>query len=245
MKPVLVLRHVPYEGLGLLADVLRAEHLTYSYLDMYEEPPRHLDVTRLGGLVVLGGPMNADETDKYPYLAHELEWIREAVQRNLPVLGVCLGAQLLAKALGARVYAAPQKEIGWFSVDMTGAAGDDPLLSACQTRETVFQWHGDTFDLPEGAVWLARSEVAPHQAFRFGRCAWGLQFHVELTPAELDLWLREPDMCGETAHLDLHASEEIERRAATEFPRLNELGRRMLTPFAVLCRELRKAEREE
>jgi GMP synthase (glutamine-hydrolysing) len=237
MKPVLVLRHVPYEALGLLADVLREQHLAYSYLDMFEAPPRHIDVTRLSGMVVLGGPMNADETDKYPFLAHEIEWIQQAVGSGLPVLGVCLGSQLLAKALGARVYPAARKEIGWLMIDMTEAAGDDPLFAACKPTETVFQWHGDTFDLPEGATWLARSDVVPHQAFRFGRCAWGLQFHVELTPVEFDMWLREPDMCGEMDRLEGIDGDEIERRAEKELPRLLDLGRRLLTPFAALCRE--------
>ncbi|MEQ8789354.1 MAG: type 1 glutamine amidotransferase [Pirellulaceae bacterium] len=236
MKPVLVLRQVPHEGLGLLAEVLREHHVAYSYLDLFDDPPHHVDVSRLSGLVILGGPMNADQTDEHPFLAHEVQWIGEAVGRGLPVLGICLGSQLLAKALGASVYAAERKEIGWCTVEMTEAAGDDPLLATCGPRETVFQWHGDTFDLPPGATWLARSDVAPNQAFRFGRSVWGLQFHIELTPVEFDMWLREPGMCGEIAHLDYVDGDEIERRAVDEFPRLQQLGRRILSPFAALCR---------
>jgi GMP synthase (glutamine-hydrolysing) len=236
MKPILVLRHVPHEGPGLLADLLREAGLTYSYLDLYDNPPRQLDVSRLAALVVMGGPMNVDETARHPFLAHELEWIRAAVQSHLPVLGICLGAQLLAKALGARVYPAARKEIGWHEIELTEAAAGDPLFAACGPRETVFQWHGDTFDLPAGAVCLAQSAAAPQQAFRYGRSAWGLQFHIEITPALLDLWLREPGMCAELAGTAEADAGKIRSRAADEFPRLDRLGRRMLAPLVALCR---------
>ena len=236
MKPILVLRHVPHEGLGLIADLLREAGLTYSYLDLFDNPPRHVDVSRLAALVVMGGPMNVDETVKHSYLAHELEWIRAAVLSGLPVLGICLGSQLLAKALGARVYAAERKEIGWYEIELLSAAADDPLLGDCRPRETVFQWHGDTFDLPEGSAWLARSDDAAHQAFRYGAQAWGLQFHVELTPQVLDLWLREPGMCAELERLSYIDRDEIRRRAELEFPQLMRLGRNALSSFVELCR---------
>lgn len=235
MKPVLVVRHVPHEGLGLLSELLREAHLAYSYLDMFDAPPRHVDVSRLAAMVVMGGPMNVDQTDRFPHLAHEVEWIREAVQTGLPVLGICLGSQLLAKALGARVYPAPHKEIGWCEVETTEEAAGDPLFSVCGEVETVFQWHGDTFDLPEGAVWLARGGDVPHQAFRYGPRAWGLQFHVEITPSVLDMWLREPGMCAEVADLPGVDIDDIELCAAREFPRLLDLGRRMLRGFVELC----------
>ena len=111
---------------------------------------------------------------------------------DLPVLGICLGSQLLAKTLGARVYPNHVKEIGWYPVELTPAAADDPLFAQSGTR-TMFQWHGDTFDLPSGAVHLARSPACENQAFRYGRRAYGLQFHIEMTAAMIDDWLSVPE----------------------------------------------------
>ena len=121
------------------------------------------------------------------------------MDRRLPLLGICLGAQLLAKALGASVYRNPVKEIGFRNVELTAAAGGDRLFGGRGPAETVFLWHADTFDLPRGAVRLARGEQCPEQAFRYGESAYGVQFHVEMTPELLEAWLREPGFerdCG-------------------------------------------------
>src|SRR5262249_43189076 len=153
------------------------------------------------GLVVMGGPMNVDQVDRYPNLAIEVQWLRQAVEAKLPILGVCLGSQLLAKALGSPVYANRIKEIGWYEVEWLPAATDDPLFSTLPRPTTVFQWHGDTFDLPPGAVQLARSPQCENQAFRYGPSAYGLQFHMEVTAAIIDDWLCESGNCGELAGL--------------------------------------------
>ena len=112
--------------------------------------------------------MSANDVDQYPFLAAEVEWIQQAMRQQLPVLGICLGSQLLAKAMGAKVYPNKIKEIGWYPLNMLPATAEDPLFAGCEGTETVFQWHGDTFDLPPGAVLLAQSELCKHQAFRVG-----------------------------------------------------------------------------
>lgn len=149
------------------------------------------DVTPYRGLVVLGGPMNVDEEERYPFLRDEVRALQQASSLGVPILGICLGAQLLAKALGARVYPAKAKEIGFFRVQLTEEGGRDPLFRTQGRFMTVFQWHGDTFDLPRDAVTLASSSVCPQQAFRYGRGAYGLQFHLEVTPGMVASWTRE------------------------------------------------------
>jgi GMP synthase (glutamine-hydrolysing) len=236
MKPVLALRHVAHEGLGTIEDVLRREQLVFSVVDLFRESLRTFNPEQLAGLIVMGGPMNVDETDRHPFLADEVKWIRQSVDSGLPVLGICLGSQLLAKALGSRVYPNRVKEIGWYEIGLTAATESDPLLGDCRPTETVFQWHGDTFDLPEGAVQLARSEQCENQAFRYGRAAYGLQFHLEVTPEIIASWLGEPGNCGELDGLDYIDPEAIRRQTPERIDPLKSLGDRVLGRFAALCR---------
>lgn len=131
------------------------------------------------GWLVMGGPMNVDETDVHPYLLPERKLLAELIAADSPVMGICLGAQLLARAAGTRVYAKRPKEIGLFDIELTEHAARDPLFSLLSNPQEVFQWHGDTFDLPTGAVHLARSQRYENQAFRLGRRVYALQFHLE------------------------------------------------------------------
>lgn len=133
------------------------------------------------GWLVMGGPMNVDQVDQHPYLGPERELLTELIAQDRPVIGVCLGAQLLARAGGARVYPKRPREIGLFNIGLTPAAASDPLFSLLGNPQEVFQWHGDTFDLPPGAVHLARSQRFANQAFRLGRRVYALQFHLECT----------------------------------------------------------------
>ncbi|HEV2968868.1 MAG TPA: gamma-glutamyl-gamma-aminobutyrate hydrolase family protein [Pirellulales bacterium] len=236
MKPVLALRHVAHEGLGTIEDVLRREQLVFSVVDLFHESLRTFNPEQLAGLIVMGGPMNVDETDRYPFLADEVKWIRQSVDAGLPVLGVCLGSQLLSKALGSRVYPNRVKEIGWYEIGLTDAARSDQLFGDCRPTETVFQWHGDTFDLPDGAVRLAHSEQCENQAFRFGRVAYGLQFHLEVTPEIIASWLGEPGNCGELDGLDYIDPEAIRRQTPDRIGPLKSLGDGILGRFAALCR---------
>jgi len=233
MKPVLVLRHTPTCPLGSVAALLKGRGLIYRYVDLFAGVPKRLELEESSGLIVLGGPMSANDTDEYPFLEAELAWLRQAVDTHLPTLGICLGAQLLAKALGKTVYSNRVKEIGWYQIKLLPPAAADPLFSACRTRETVFQWHGDTFELPAGAVHLARSQLCPNQAFRYGPCAYGLQFHVEMTPELLAEWCEEPELHSQIGdHADLEA---IREEAPRQFPRMDVLSEQLLTRFAELC----------
>lgn len=245
MPDLLVLRHVRHESLGSLAGVFRRAGLTYEYVDLADDPLRSFDPRPLAGLVVLGGPMNVDETDEHPHLATEVEWLRAAVADDLPVLGLCLGAQLLAKSLGARVRPNGVKEIGWYAIETTPAAAGDRLFAHCRPRETVFQWHGDTFDLPAGAVHLAESPQCRRQAFRFGRSAYALQFHLEVTAEIVDEWLGEPGNHCEVEGLRDIDPREIRARTPQELPGMAALGEKVFGEFAAICRERRQARLEE
>ena len=187
---VLVFRHVPFEGLGLIGDVLDDRGVPYEYIDLARDPGALPDTGSAAALIFMGGPMSAN--DSLPYLRTEMNIINRAIAAGKPVLGVCLGAQLIAKALGAEVYRNPvNKEIGWGPVHWTAAARHDPLFAGLTEPETVFHWHGETFDLPRGSEWLAWSDACRHQAFRAAPGVYGIQFHLEVTAEMIAGWLAE------------------------------------------------------
>ncbi len=181
MSKIWVLQHTACETLGTIADALEAEALAWQYVRVFEGKAVPADIGDAGGLIVMGGPMGVYEQDRYPHLSAELRLIGSALEAGTPVLGVCLGSQLLAAALGAAVRCGPQKEIGWYPVRLSQAASEDRLWSGMPPQFAAMHWHGDVFDLPAGAVNLASSELTPHQAFRYGKSAYGLLFHLEMT----------------------------------------------------------------
>jgi GMP synthase (glutamine-hydrolysing) len=193
---VLAFRHVPFEGLGLIEPALKSRGVGFDYADLYRDGAELPDTDGYDGLIFLGGPMSAN--DPLPYLKIEMRAMERAIRAGTPVLGVCLGSQLLASTLGARVYRNTAPEIGWFGIELSQAAHSDPVFTGLSSTETVFHWHNDTFDLPMGAVLLARSERTERQAFRYGRAVYGLQFHLEVTPRMIVDWYEEGEACGET-----------------------------------------------
>jgi GMP synthase (glutamine-hydrolysing) len=182
---VLVFRHVPFEGLGLIEPALRQRHIEVDYADLYRAGAPPPDIGRYDALIFLGGPMSVN--DDLPFLRREMELIRQAIARRQPILGICLGAQLIARALGATVRRNSAKEIGWYGLRFTEAAAGDRLLGGLSS-ETVFHWHSETFDLPPGAELLASSDLCRNQAFRAGERVYGLQFHLEVTPEMIADW---------------------------------------------------------
>lgn len=201
MRKLLVFQHVPFEPLGTLDGQFRAAGFRIRYVNFARLGEVRPDVDRYHGLVVLGGPMSVNELERYPHLNVEQDSIRQAVDSGIPVLGICLGAQLIAAALGGQIRKNPVKEIGWFEVAPTDAGLEDPLFSKFDGPENIFQWHGDTFTLPHGAKHLAESEACTNQAFRFGESVYGLQFHLEVDPALIERWLRTPVHLREIAKL--------------------------------------------
>ena len=173
------LTHVPFEGPGQIAQwaAARGHNLTFTKWFEGQHPP---DTRQVDFLVVMGGPMNVYEYRLHPWLRREKSFIGQVLDRGGPVLGVCLGAQLIADVLGAKVYQNAEKEIGWFPVRWRAVAHARGLVDSAAVQSLVFHWHGDTFDLPPGAEWLAESEGCAHQAFAFRRRVVGLQFHMEI-----------------------------------------------------------------
>ena len=145
----------------------------------------------VAALIVLGGPMAVEDDEKFPFLRWEKRIIRAAIDESVPILGVCVGAQLIAATLGARIYRGSVKEIGWNPISITPHGQVDSLLGYLPESATVFQWHGDGFDLPAGAVCLASSSHYGIQAFRLGKIIYGLQFHLEVTPRMIERWIGE------------------------------------------------------
>jgi GMP synthase (glutamine-hydrolysing) len=189
VRRLLVLQHVAHEILGNLDPLLRRAGFRIRYLNFGRQPDAVPNADRYHGLIVLGGPMNCDQVDRHRHLGAEVDCIRQCVADGKPVLGICLGAQLLARALHAPVTPNPVKEIGWYAVQPTAAGRSDPLFRHFGAAEQIFQWHGDTFAIPDGAVHLATSGACAHQAFRYGEHAYGLQFHLEVDEPMIHRWL--------------------------------------------------------
>lgn len=201
--PVLILKNIPSEGPGTIEGFLRDNSVLYTIVE-YGAGESVPSLEGFDALIMLGGPMGVYEMDKYPHLAEGSRLLREAIDKKMRVLGVCLGAQLMAHALGARVYkGAKGPEIGWLDIELTAEGVKDPLMRKLALhpsagdfwrRFKVFQWHGDTFDIPAGAVRLASSPLYENQSFRYGDRAYALQFHIEITREMLSGWfMNEPN----------------------------------------------------
>jgi len=185
---ILFIKHIEIEGPGTLGEFFRESGWKTKIVELDRSealPP----VDECEAIISLGGPMNVYETDKYPFLAAEENFLKEALRKESPILGICLGAQLLAKAAGAEIKKAGQEEIGWHEVGLTKEGTKDSLFKGLNKNLEIFQWHEDTFDIPRNGVLLATSNICDNQAVRISRHAWGLQFHLEITPEMLEVWL--------------------------------------------------------
>ena len=192
MPKLLVCQHVAWEPLGTLDRKLRSSGFRIRYVNFGRDPLAKPSLDGYGGLVILGGPMNVDQVERHPHLATEVDLVRAAMEKGLPILGICLGAQLIAKAMGAAVRTADRMEIGWHDVKLTEEGAKDPVLSNVGEAPRLFQWHEDVFDLPAGATHLASSERCAYQAFRVGPNVYGFQFHLEVDERLVDRWLGVP-----------------------------------------------------
>lgn len=214
------LQHVPFEGPGAFAKALAKRGVT---LDSYLVPKDGLPRDTGDLLIVMGGPMSVNDPD--PWIAEEAAFIRSALLANKPVVGVCLGSQLMAKALGAVVRSGKALEIGMTPIRLTDAGKADPVFGSCPEAFDVFEWHGEIFDLPNACMSLAGSDIAPLQAFRYGERAYGLLFHLEMEEGGIDALCREcaPDMtkAGLTA-------QQIKNTALPQLPQLHHMADQLI-----------------
>jgi GMP synthase (glutamine-hydrolysing) len=188
MKTAIAIRHVAFEDLGSFAPLLAEHGYRLEYREAGMDDLAGLAASPPDLLVVLGGPIGVYDEGDYPFLRDELRLLEQRLSQDRATLGICLGSQLMARALGARVYPGPQKEIGWGTLSLSEAGQASCLRHLAAERTPVLHWHGDTFDLPAGAVRLASSPLYENQAFSWGRRALALQFHVEVTAPGLERW---------------------------------------------------------
>ena len=196
---VLICKNIETEGPGTIEDYLRLKNIPYKIVELStgEALPNS---DNFNTLIMMGGPMSVNEDEIYPYIKEEEKLVRDFISKRKKILGVCLGAQIMAKALGANVYAGPQKEIGWYDIELTGEGLKDfhmrslalhPKVGDIWKRFKVFHWHGETFDIPQGAVRLASSGLYQNQAFRYGKDAYAFQFHIEVRKEMILEWLKD------------------------------------------------------
>jgi GMP synthase (glutamine-hydrolysing) len=202
MVKVLVLQHMGCEGLGGLEGFFDKQGIDHVHVALHAGEKIPSDWDRYNGIIILGGPMNVYQEKEYPFLAEEDAILKKALANLKPMLGICLGAQLIAKAAGAKVVTGHRKEIGWYDVNLTDGGREDLLFKGLPKSFKVFQWHGDTFNIPSKGTKLASSEIFPNQAFRVGN-AYGLQFHIEVTEGIILDWLKEYDKeIGDSDYID-------------------------------------------
>ncbi len=217
MQKVLILQHMRENPKGFVGSLLDEYSIDYDVIDVEKEIlPEQINHA---AVIAFGGDQHVYDDHLYPYFRQEKELIQQAVEHNIPFLGLCLGGQLLAAALGAQVKRHSMTEVGFFDVQLTDAGKSDPLFAGLPGYQKVFHWHEDTFDLPSDAVLLATSQNTDNQAFRYGQSAYGLQYHIEIDETTLNTWLYEPSMqASMLATLGLDAYQELEKERPQQMP---------------------------
>jgi GMP synthase (glutamine-hydrolysing) len=234
MPKIFVVQHIECETLGAIADALDGAGISYQYIRPFAGDPAPRDMGDASGLIIMGGPMGVYERDSHPFLTAEMRLIEQALAEQKPILGVCLGSQLLAATLGAAVTRGERKEIGWHPVRLKVASGSDPLWAGVESPFTALHWHGDIFALPHGAVSLASSALTEHQAFRYGENAYGFLFHMEATRAIIEEMVR--NFAGELGEAAVDGGE-ILTRSADYLTRLHAIGNLVFQRWASLVQK--------
>ncbi|WP_254508775.1 type 1 glutamine amidotransferase [Anatilimnocola floriformis] len=231
-RSVLVLQHVACETLGTIEGTLHAGGLCPQYIRVHAGEPVPSQIGNAAGLIVLGGPMSVYEYDRLPHLMQEMRLIGSALGSHRPVLGICLGSQLLAHVLGSKVRAGPRKEIGWDDVTLSESTSVDPLFRTAPARFTGFHWHGDVFDVPAQATCLASSDMTDCQAFRYGQNAYGILFHLEVTEPQIDKMVAafEDELTAAGVNVPAMLSQ-----SKTNLPQLTALGQQVFGEWAKLA----------
>lgn len=232
MARVLVFQHVAAEPLGTLDALIRRRGHRIRFVNFSRDPEATPAVDRYDALVVLGGPMNVHDGGSHPHLNTEMRCIEQALKRNMPILGICLGSQLLAHVLGARVEHAPHWEIGWYAIRPTTMGASDPVMGHVEEEMTVFQWHQCAFEIPTDAHQLATGSPLPNQAFRYGTCAYGFQFHLEMEQRLIERWLNQPGYRKELeAATETASADEIRHQTSLHLPRMEATAERVFGSF--------------
>jgi GMP synthase-like glutamine amidotransferase len=232
-KPFLILQHYWCETLGVFLDVLRERDIPTVTLCGANGNPYPSDLSQYSGIIAMGGPMGVYEEEQYPWLRQEDALLKNAIQRDLPTLGICLGSQLVAKAAGAEVKPGGRKEIGWYNVTLSAEAAHDPLWKDFPPTFEAFEWHGDIFSLPPSAVSLASSALYPHQAFRIGQRVYAILFHLEVTAEMIQTWMKA--FAAELATVRLYIDPAaIEQNLADRATRMNAFAREFMRRFCQL-----------
>ncbi len=219
-KEILIIKHIEIEGPGSIEEFFRNTAWNLKIINLGKGEKFLDSLQDIEAIISLGGPMNVYEETRYPFLKNENAFLRKVLKEEIPVLGICLGAQLLAKACGAKIRKADTKEIGWYKVNLTDGGRCDPLFAGLPKELTVFEWHADTFEIPKGAQLLAESESCPNQVFRFGKNAYGMQFHIEVTPNMIETWINQyakeeiAEVDGKNMLIEAYKRNEIFQRQA-------------------------------
>ena len=188
---ILIIKHIDIEGPGTLGDFLKEKEIPFRIVELGAGEKLLQSFAGLRAVVVLGGPMNVDQEKEFPFLKAENIFIKEVLKQEIPFLGICLGSQLLSKACGGAVVKSPVKEIGWSKIRLTPDGLKDPFFKEFDPGVEIYQWHEDMFEIPGNGVLLATGEGCPHQAFRAGKNAYGIQFHIEITDQSIREWSDE------------------------------------------------------
>ncbi len=233
VSTVVAIQHVHCETLGTIADALTAGGIAVEVVRIFEGQLVPKGMNEYDGLVVMGGPMGVYEQDRHPFLRDEIHLIEESLRKDKPVLGICLGSQLLAAALGAKVTKGKEKEIGWYPVTLTQAGISDPLWTGIESSFVAYHWHGDIFELPSGAVSLGSSNLTECQAFRYSRHAYGFLFHMEITEGIIENMVET--FTDELQETGVNCSE-IVTHTENHLPRLQRIGRSVFPRWAGLIK---------
>jgi GMP synthase (glutamine-hydrolysing) len=229
VKPFLVIRHERSDTLGVAGPALEEEGMPTQALDAWEEGAWP-EPDEFSGVLVMGGAMNVDQVDRHPYLANERELLRKVIDAGVPLMGVCLGAQLIARALDQPVVPAPASKCGFFPICPTEGATRDPIASVFAPGDLEFHWNEDTFDLPPGATLLASGPDGTIDAYRIGERVWGIAFHPEVDGPELDGWIDQVGTRLESVWG--RSAEDLRKEAVERLPEHEERGRELFRRFA-------------
>ncbi|MDT8375922.1 MAG: type 1 glutamine amidotransferase [Mariprofundaceae bacterium] len=229
----LLLQHLRIEPAAIIGEMIEEAGHRIEVVRMDRDEPVPQSLAGFDGMLVMGGPMSANDSH-LSYIRDEILLLKQAIAADFPVLGLCLGAQLLAKAAGAEIVASPVRELGWYPVQRTRAAADDPIFRALDADGlTVFQWHGETFTLPGSATLVATHPDVPHQAFRVGSSQYGLQFHIEVDQPVIELWIEAGE--SERQALGEAGVAEIRAQSPDYLPAAHAFCRQMVRAWLGLC----------